>query len=194
MTATTSAKAAGFMSVAGFSRMLATMGYAFWALFKVLGVLGGIAAIAAADVYVGGVVLVDMLSGSIDDHAQKVGWIASIATSAILTALWGAVFSKKKLGWLLVVPALGLSVFDTLVDARYPTLQLYGHDVVMNSGLFPPRFQFAWILLEGIFTIITLFGEPIITLLFAYLFSEIRKMVGGIAEAGIEPEVAPAGA
>lgn len=173
MTAATADAKSGLLVIVG--RIFINLAYAFYVGGKLVTGALGAGALAVADVYVGGVVIVKMFGDGPQDEIA--GWAISIGTSAALLAVWGFIFTKKKFAWLLAGPAIVASVLDVLLDGRFVTLKLYSQEVVMNTGLVPPDATFAWWILEALVLTITLFNEGIIAMIFVWLFAELNSMV-----------------
>ena len=172
MTAATAETKTSPMGAIG--RVFVNVTYVFYVFGKLVTGALGAGALAVADIYVGGIVIVMMFGDTRQD--QIAGWAISIGTSAALLAVWGFIFAKKKFAWLLAVPAIAASALDVVLDGRFVTLKLYSYEVVMNTGLIPPDATFAWWILEALVFTITLFNEGIIAMIFIWLFMELKNM------------------
>lgn len=167
----------GAFSTTWLGNAVVHMMYSGWFLGKIAVGVMGIVTLGVVDIYIGGEVLVDMLGGA-TGRFGKLGWAASIATSALLLGLMGFAFAKRGIALLLLLPVVGVVIGDLWVDAHFPTLILFGHNAVMDYWLLPDGVNPGWWALH-IFTVLSMFGEVGITFIFAWLFMEIKKAKGG---------------
>ncbi len=155
---------------ANIGKWMVELAYSGWFLSKIALGLISAAALFGADTFVGAQVLTEILNDG------KLAWAISVAQSGVILALTGFAVARKGIAWMLVVPAVILTIPDLMLDSRYPTFRLYGREVLMSSGLVPPDASFTWGLLEAVFTGVTLLGEFGILLIFAWLLIELKRV------------------